>query len=417
VKIAYLFCERDVPVLSSRGSCVHVREMCDAFGELGHDVTLLAGMAGEGSPQPLRWRLHELAPRGDPLPRAGGNDGPAVTARPSWSPRAVAADIARIPWWRAWSEYFARRARPLLEAERPDVIYERYVPGSLAGAQLARRLRVPLIVEMNASSTFPAEWWGTHSPLYPLAVRRRERALAERAAHVVVVSSRLRDHLRGLGIPAQKLSVLFNGVNAERFRPDPEAATRVRGRHGLEAGQPVVGFIGSLRPWHGVDLLLEAAAETPGPRLLIVGDGPQRPALEAAAAERGLAERAVFTGPVPRDQVPAHIAAMDVAVAPYPRLADFHFSPLKLFEYMAVGKPLVASRYPDIASVVEDGAAGLLIEPGDVRELSAAIQRLLRDPELAARLGARARRTVAAAHTWRRNAEAVTREAQRALAS
>jgi glycosyltransferase involved in cell wall biosynthesis len=108
---------------------------------------------------------------------------------------------------------------------------------------------------------------------------------------------------------------------------------------------------------------------------------------------------------------------MDVAVAPYPRLADFHFSPLKLFEYMAVGKPLVASRYPDIASVVEDGAAGLLIEPGDVRELSAAIQRLLRDPELAARLGARARRTVAAAHTWRRNAEAVTREAQRALAS
>jgi glycosyltransferase involved in cell wall biosynthesis len=416
VKIAYLFCERDVPVLSSRGSCVHVREMCDALGELGHDVTLLAGMAGEGSPQSPRWRLHELAPQGNALPRGGRNGGPEPAARPCWSPRAVAADVARIPWWRAWSEYFARRARPLLEAERPDVIYERHVPGSLAGARLARRLGVPLIVEMNASSTFPAEWWGRHSPLYPLAVRRRERALADRAAHVVVVSSRLRDHLRGLGVPGRKLSVLFNGVDTGRFRPDPEAGARVRARHGLEPGEPVAGFIGSLRPWHGVDLLLEAAAATPGLRLLIVGDGPQRRALEATAAERGLAARVVFTGPVPREQAPAHIAAMDVAVAPYPRLADFHFSPLKLFEYMAVGKPLVASRYPDIASVVEDGSAGLLVEPGDVRELSAAIQRLLRDPELAARLGAGARRA-AAAHTWRRNAEAVIREVERALAS
>ena len=154
------------------------------------------------------------------------------------------------------------------------------------------------------------------------------------------------------------------------------------------------------------------AAEAPELRVLIVGDGPLRPALEAAAGER-----VVFAGSVPRHEAPAHIAAMDIAVAPYPRLRDFHFSPLKLFEYMAVGRPVVASRYPDIAAVIEDERSGLLVEPGEVDELAAALLRLVRDPSLAARLGEEARRRAAGEHSWRRNAEAVVEQARRALAS
>ncbi len=417
MRIAYLFPERDVPLLSSRGSCVHVREMCDALSALGHEVSVFAGVAGDVSRRTSGWRLHELTPGASAVPRRGaGNGHVEELGQPSWSVSALAADAARIPWWRAWSALFSRRARPFLERERPDLIYERYVLGSRAGVCLSRRLRVPLIVEMNASYTFPAEWWEAHTPVYPLTVRRQERALARRADHVVVVSTRLREHLLRLGVPGDKVSVLFNGVDAERFRPDPVAAARVRARYGLEPRHRVVGFVGSLRRWHGVELLLAAvrrlAAEAPELRVLVVGDGPLRPALEAAAAER-----VVFTGSVPRQEVPAHIAAMDIAAAPYPRLCDFHFSPLKLFEYMAVGRPVVASRYPDIAAVIEDERSGLLVEPGEVDELAAALLRLVRDPSLAARLGEEARRRAAGEHSWRRNAEAVVEQARRALAS
>lgn len=418
MKIAYVFSERDVPVLSSRGSCVHIGEMCDAFSALGHDVTVYAGLAGHASRSPP-WQVRSLAPRRGAVPRRGLGDGPdsdRELLRPSWSASALASDAARLAWWRVWTEYFYRRALPLLESERPDMIYERYVVGSLAGQRLARKLNLPLIVEMNASFTFPTEWWGHHSAIYPWAVRRHEGALAAQASHVVVVSSALRRHLRALGVADAKISVLSNGVDVERFRPDPHAGAHVRARHGLEPDHQVVGFIGSLRPWHGVELLLAGARRlvtaAPKLRLLIVGDGPVRGPLEASAREQGLGDRVVFTGSVPREEAPAHVAAMDIAVAPYPRLPDFHFSPLKLFEYMAVGKPVVASRYPDISTVLEHGRNGLLVEPGNVDEVTSAILELIRDRDLAARLGSEARRSVMVAHTWRRNAEAVVDLAQ-----
>jgi glycosyltransferase involved in cell wall biosynthesis len=391
--------------------------MCDAFSALGHDVTVYAGVAGHASRAPP-WRVRALAPRRGAMPRRGHGDGPASDREPlgpTWSASAVATDAARLAWWPAWTGYFYRRAVPLLESERPDMIYERYVVGSLAGRRLARKLNVPLIVEMNASFTFPTEWWGHHSVIYPWAVRRHEGALGAHASHIVVVSSALRQHLRALGVADTKISVLFNGVDVDRFRPDPDAGAQVRARHGLEPDHQVVGFIGSLRPWHGVELLLSGArrllSAAPRLRLLIVGDGPVRGTLEASAKEKGLGDRVVFTGSVAREEAPAHVAAMDITVAPYPRLPDFHFSPLKLFEYMAVGKPVVASRYPDISTVIEHGRNGMLVEPGNVDELSNAILELIGDRGLATRLGSAARRHVAGAHTWRRNAEVVLEQA------
>jgi glycosyltransferase involved in cell wall biosynthesis len=427
VKVAYLFAERDSPVLRPTGHSVHIQEMCHALAGRGHEVVVLAGTSGaDRFPAPESWRIHELAsgPRTLPLLRRsrrglrGQRRSGRQPARRSWGLRAIGLDAARIPWWRAWGEYFYRSALPILERERPDFIYERYVLGSSVGARLSRALDLPLILEVNTSFTFPEEWWEPHSPLYPLAVRRLEDKITARAARVVVVSSRIREYLLSRGLPDDKIVTMPNGADVDRFRPDEAAAARVRARYGLESGL-VIGFIGSLKPWHGVELLLDSAStvfdEVPDGRLLIVGDGPLRAALQQAAAERGIGARVVFTGYVARDEAPAHIAGMDIAVAPYPRLADFHFSPIKVFEYMAAGKPVVVSSYPDIAAVVEDRRNGMLTEPGDTASMAAAIVELAGDRQLRDRLGEEARRTVAEHHTWRHNAAEVVRLAQEAL--
>jgi glycosyltransferase involved in cell wall biosynthesis len=426
VRIAYVFAERDRPVQRSTGHSVHVQEMARAFAELGHEVDLVAGIQGDEGVPPPGVRVHELTPRLlRPRPARHDSGAPGHRthagefAETRWAPSTVGRDLSRITWWRVWTGYFYRRSRRVLDKRPPALVYERYVLGSWVGARLARELRVPLVVELNASFTYPEEWWAPHSPLYPLSVRRNERRVVTAATAVAAVSQALRRHCLDLGVPEERIAVIPNAADTERFRPDAADAARVRSRYGFENRHVVVGFIGSLKPWHGVEHLLDATAqvarEMPQLRVLIVGDGPLRSQLESIV-DGTLAERVRFAGYVPRQDAPAHIAAMDIAAVPYPPMANFHFSPIKLFESMAVGRPVVASGYPDVAAVIEHRRTGVLVEPGDVDALAQAIRELAGDPDLRGRLGVAARRAVEQNHTWRHNAEAVIRivEASRA---
>jgi glycosyltransferase involved in cell wall biosynthesis len=133
---------------------------------------------------------------------------------------------------------------------------------------------------------------------------------------------------------------------------------------------------------------------------LIVGDGPERPHLEAELATRGLSEAVLFTGAVAPHEVPGLLASMDVAVAPYPKLANFYFSPLKVYEYMAAGLPIVASRIGQLAELLHHEETALLCPPGDAPALAEALERLRHDAELSQRLGRAARATVLKKHTW-----------------
>jgi glycosyltransferase involved in cell wall biosynthesis len=177
----------------------------------------------------------------------------------------------------------------------------------------------------------------------------------------------------------------------------------------------LAGFVGTFGPWHGALVLAEAIALLPGAAritFLLVGSGAERAEAERIVKTGGFERRVIFTGAVAHERVPALLDACDVLVSPHVPLADgseFFGSPTKLFEYMAMGKAIVASRLGQIEDVLADGETALLVEPGDARALSEAIVRLSESAELRQRLGAAARREAVERHTWEHNAERVLR--------
>jgi glycosyltransferase involved in cell wall biosynthesis len=174
----------------------------------------------------------------------------------------------------------------------------------------------------------------------------------------------------------------------------------------------VLGFIGSFGRWHGAEVLADAfgrllsdhPAWRNNVRLLMIGDGLTRPEVEARLARHGVHEQAVLTGVVPQEEGPAHLAACDALVSPHVRNPDgtpFFGSPTKVFEYMAMGRGIVASRLDQIGEVLRHEETALLVEPGDAGALAAGLERLVSDEPLARRLGDAARRDALAKHTWR----------------
>ena len=165
-----------------------------------------------------------------------------------------------------------------------------------------------------------------------------------------------------------------------------------------------VGFVGTLKPWHAVEDLIEAFAglhrQDGDAQLLIVGDGPQRHILETKVVACGVHDAVDFHGAVAPAEVPPLLASMDVAVVPYSPIEGFYFSPLKLFEYMAAGRAIVAAAIGQMETFVVDGVTGLLYPPGDIACLTSALARLAADEPLRRRLGAAARRVAVRDHTW-----------------
>lgn len=375
MRVAYLLPDPGIPVGGTKGASVHVREVCATLARRGHTVLLCAHKVTGAAPAGVE--VVDLDP--GPLPRTDG------------------ADAARL---RA-AQDFTTRSAPVVRAFAPDLVYERLSLMHPGSSRMAAALGAARLVEVNAPIV--AEW-ARQRPLalVDTAFEQQRRALA--GAEVVAVSAPLRQWALDQG--AVRASVLPNGVDVQRFRPptsdaDSRARGELRARLGL-AGADVVGFVGSLKPWHGVDVLVAAmgrlAAAHPAAHLLVVGDGPQRAALDHQVAELGLGHRVTFTGAVPADAVPAHVAAMDLCTAPFLPAPDFYFSPLKVAEAMASGRAIVASGIGPIEAMTADAA--VLVAPGDVDALAAALGRLLADPASRAALGARARRRATAQLSW-----------------
>ena len=307
----------------------------------------------------------------------------------------------------AYNVPFLLAAWRAARAFKPRAIYQRHATFNVAGVILARLLRLPLVLEYNSSEVWKGRYWG--GLRLERAARLVERINLGAASSVVVVSQVLRHELVAQGVNAERIVVNPNGVDPEVFRPNVDPG-QVRSRFGLDSGV-VIGFSGTFGAWHGIPTLAEALplvlAARPRVKWLLIGDGPLRHLVGNPVAGD---DRVVLAGMVPHDQMPAHLAACDVLVSPHGRQADggeFFGSPTKLYEYMASGRAIVASRLGQIADVLEDGVTALLVEPDDPRALAEAIVRLVDDASLRARLGCGAREAAVQRHTWRQNAERV----------
>jgi len=262
--------------------------------------------------------------------------------------------------------------------------------------EYARASGTPGLLEVNAPLI---DEQAEHRGLVDRAGAERvtERALSAAMA-LVAVSDEVAEYLASFPAARGKVYVVPNGVNPERFPPDLKPSLPAA------PGTFTVGFAGSMKPWHGLGTLLEAFARlhegNPDSRLLLVGDGAGREPIAADASSRGLGAAVHFTGAVPPGDVPGLLASMDVGVAPYPNSANFYFSPLKVYEYMAAARPVVASQVGQLEKLIEPEVTGLLVPPGDVAALAAALERIRREPELGLRLGQAARAEVLRNHTW-----------------
>lgn len=404
MNILYLCADRGIPVRGHKGAAVHVRAMADAFCRAGHAVTILT-------------------------PRPGPSDGPAPQAEivevplPPLSPSADEATARDLQSW-AYAGVLYDAARAIIagevvslagESSQKDVrsgscfdfIYERYSLWSDVGARLAEATGLPFVLEVNAPLIEEARRYRSLGDV-ALAGEIERRQLAA-ASIVAVVSEALRDYVVGRGAAPERVHVLPNGVDPQRFHPAVRGGS-VRGVYGLD-GRVVVGFVGRPRPWHDLETLLAAAAllrrDDPRVHLLLVGEMSDD--LPARLMHHGLIDAATLTGPVPHDDVPRHIAAMDVAVSTHlpSDPSDFYFSPLKLFEYLACGVPVVAADIGQPSQILCSGETGYLYPPGDAAALAGCIRTLLSDPAHARAIAWQGAMAVLREFTWERNAQQV----------
>ena len=369
-RIAYICMDQGVPVWGRTGSSIHVQEVIRAFRALGADVELFAASADDDPPRDLAAVPVHRVPVAQEGPRAARERS------------AVAAN---------------RDLRAALEDEQPfDLVYERYSLWSFAGMDFAREMGITGMLEVNAPLI---EQQAEYRGLVDRPGAERIAAQVFGASRVLIaLSGAIADYLAQYPGTRGRVEIIPDGVNPDRF-PLNRKPARPATPHVWS-----VGFVGSLKPWHGLGTLVDAFARLhqthPDTRLVVVGDGPGRQRLAAQAADIGVSDAVVLTGSVPPDEVPGLLASIDAAVAPYPNLPTFYFSPLKIFEYMAAGLPVVASRIGQIPEVIRDGVHGLLCPPGDAAAVAAALCRLKEDPDLGARLGRAARAHVVQHYTW-----------------
>lgn len=387
MRIAVVCSDLGVRIPGTKGASIHLDAITRAFAELGHQV-LLVGVAGHGSPPPgIETFL---------LPHPGRTTG-------------LRREIRKLVFTRR----LRRAARAAVDAFGPDVVYERLSLFGTAGRRLAADTGARHVLEINA--LLSEEETAYRSLRLQRIARRREDTVLRSAALRVAVSDELASRVRercGL-----RVDVVPNGVERQLFE-NLASKRDAREAFGLPPDGRLVGFTGSLRPWHGLDLAIDALGHLPGVDLVVAGEGDVRAELEARAERLHVSDRVHWLGHVPHDRIAAFLASLDVAVAPYPRLEKFSFSPLKLYEYLAAGVPVVASDIGQIPGVIDE--FGVLVPPGDAVALAGAIDDVLARPDEARRAAAAGREWVLARHGWTQRAEEIVQlidtEARRAVA-
>jgi glycosyltransferase involved in cell wall biosynthesis len=276
-------------------------------------------------------------------------------------------------------------------------VWQRHELFQVAGLELARALGRPSVLFVPAPLVWEAEQWGIRRPGWGRWLERvGEQQPLGHADLVACGSEMVAEWVRRLGARDDRIVITPTGVDLDLFAERPEPGP-TRRRLGLE-DRFVIGWVGSFRRFHALEQAVDIAARIDGAALLMVGDGPERAKVDQLARDRGVV--AVFTGTVPFAELPAYRSAMDVALVLAERDDAFHYSPLKLAEYLAAGLPVIAPRVGQCTERLRDGVDALLVTPGDTRALGEAVEYLRDNPAERAAFGVRARAAAEARWSW-----------------
>lgn len=392
MKIAVLCADLGIRIPGPKGASLHLQAISSAFADLGHEVLLIA-VAGHGTATLDHDALL--------LPHPGRSEG-------------LRREVRKLRFMAA----LPRRIRPELERFAPDVVYERLSLFGSSGRAIADHFGAPHVIEVNALlAREDAQWRGLR--LASLARRREQTALSGADLRVAVSTEVARDVEKVA--PGPPVLVVPNGVDARTFATMPARAA-ARAALGLGADATWLGFSGALRPWHGLDRAVDALVHLPSHiQLAVAGDGPVRASIAEQAQARGVADRVRFLGHLRHDAMPTFLAALDVALAPYPDSVDFAFSPLKVYEYLAAGVPTIASDVGQLRDLLAPMPGALRVNPGDPVALANGVLHVVSDLAAWRSAAALARDTVLADHSWQRRAgqiiDAIGKRETRALAA
>jgi glycosyltransferase involved in cell wall biosynthesis len=296
------------------------------------------------------------------------------------------------------------RLLPILWRQPDAILYERHAYFMFTGVLLGKCLKRTVVLEVNELAGFTR----VRGLIMERLARRIDMWVFSRADHVLCVSRVLADETLLRGAHAQRVHVLPNAIDPNRFR-FPIPGQSLRSRLGLD-GSTVIGHVGLFYRWDRLDVLIEVAKSIrgrhPNVKVLLVGDGPEMEHLRQTAFRLGMEREVIFSGPVPRDDVPAYIDAMDICVLPD---SNAFGSPIALFEFMAMGKPCVVPDLGPMRDVIDDNVTGIMFPQGDYAALERTLLRLVEDSALRNQVGAQAKQAVFKRHTWAANARSVVR--------
>ena len=296
--------------------------------------------------------------------------------------------------------------------QKPSFIYQRYGLNNYTGAYLAKKLNIPFVLEYNGSEIWMSHNWGGKLH-YESTAQKIETANFKAADLIIGNAESMIDELVSYGVEKDKICIIPNGVDASRFTPELEGSA-IRSQLGFAKDDVVVSFIGTFGPWHGAEVLAQTisrvCANDPHVRYLFIGGGGSYEQVKEIVKSSGYEDRVMMIGFVPQLEAPLYLAACDILVSPQipnPDGTPFFGSPTKLFEYMAMGKAIVASDLDQMGRILQDNKTALLSIPGNVESLSNAIVRLAVDSDLRSMLGANAREEVVEKYTWDRHVQII----------
>lgn len=375
-----LFLAHNINIHSRTGDAIHVRELAENLSGLGNKVSLVVGL------NPSHQNISDF------------------TNKTNLGITYVKEPMIKFP--RSHDLYIISKCLSLAKKNPFDIIYERNFSCRI-GVILSKLLKIPLVIEINGIVETEMHLQGRHISSIRKRIGKKLRQLFfEQTSKIVVVSPRIKENLvNSYNIAIENIIIVPNGANTTLFRPMDQQNTK--SAIGLKQEKKYVCFIGNLAPWQGVEYLIQAAPFIikliPEVIFLIVGDGTVRKELENRVKEMKVSAYFLFTGSVIYDLVPYYINASDVCISiKKPVLPG---SPLKVFEYMACGKPVIATRKSAYGfEILEEFGAGLLVDQDNLEEISNAITYLLKNPTESKKMGFAGRKLVIDNYSWRNTA-------------